>query len=298
MMPLFHIEREADLVDPMLIVHLSGFVDAGGAGEAATAALLGSLSTEVAANFDPDALMDYRARRPIIRLEDGIVTNVMWPGPILRSGKDTDGHDLLVLSGPEPDMRWQEFCKDIVSLAAHFKVTHVIGLGAFPAPVPHTRPVRLTSSASNRQLAELVGFMPGTLDVPGGTQAALEWVAATAGNLPTIGIWARVPHYASALPYPEATAALLGELEKLTAVHVDAVRFREDAAKTRARIDSLISNSTEHGAMVQMLERQYDQEEQSGERPDVPPGHLVAPGESLPSGDELAAELERFLRGE
>lgn len=296
-MPTYHLEREADLVTPMLIVHLSGFVDAGGAAEAATQALLKSLSTQVAANFDPDALMDYRARRPVVKLEDGLVTGLMWPGPILRSGRDSEGHDLLVLSGPEPDMRWQEFCKDVVALVSHFGVTHVIGLGAFPAPVPHTRPVRLTSSASSRKLAELVGFMPGNLEVPGGVQAAVEWAAA-AGSIPTVGLWARVPHYASAMPYPEAAAALLGGLEKLTDVHVDPAPFQDDAAKTRERIDALIANSAEHSAMIEMLERHYDQELQSGEHPDVPPGSLVAPGEPLPSGEELAAELERFLRGE
>lgn len=303
-MPLYQIEREADLNDPMLIVHLSGFVDAGGAAEAAATALLQNLRTEVAANFDPDAIMDYRARRPIVRLDNGLVTDVMWPGPILRSAHDDAGHDLLILSGPEPDMRWQEFCKDVMALAHHFHVSHVIGLGAFPGPVPHTRPVRLAAAASSRKLADFIGFVPGQIDVPGGVQTALEWVT-TAGGLPSVGLWARVPHYASAFPYPAATVALLEEVERLTGVHIDTAPYAAEAEKTRARIDSLIANSAEHTSMIKVLEEQFDQEPEAaagaGGGPEgsvIPPGQLVAPGQSLPSGDELAAELERFLRGE
>jgi predicted ATP-grasp superfamily ATP-dependent carboligase len=150
--------------------------------------------------------------------------------------------------------------------------------------VPHTRSARLVSTATSTDLAHQVGFLPGTIDVPAGVQAALERQFADLG-LPAVGLWARVPHYATAMPYPEASAVLLDGLERLTGVRVDTGDLRAAAQSTRTRLDELVANSEEHAALVHQLEAAVDAETER-------------PLGSIPSGDELAAELERFLREE
>ena len=129
-----------------------------------------------------------------------------------------------------------------------------------------------------------MGFLPGTIDVPAGVQGALERQFAELG-VHAIGLWARVPHYAAAMPYPEASVVLLEGLERLTGVAIDTGELRESAEGARRRLDELIANSEEHAALVRQLEAQADAET---ERPFGP----------IPSGDELAAEVERFLREE
>jgi len=205
----------------------------------------------------------------------------------LQHARPGDRRDVLVLSGPEPDLRWREFVAGVVGLARELGVTLVVGLGAFPAPVPHTRPVRLAATATTPELAAQVGFIPGGIDVPAGIHAALERGFADAG-LPCVGIWARVPHYVAAMPYPAASAALLDKLAQLAGIPIDSDALHRAADVTRRRVDELIANSEEHGEMVRQLEGQHDAEV----------GSSGLGGGPLPSGDELAVELERFLRNE
>jgi predicted ATP-grasp superfamily ATP-dependent carboligase len=220
----------------------------------------------------------------VVRIVDGVNTGLMWPEIQLRSGRTGDGRDLLVLVGPEPDHQWRAFGTAVAELAGAFGVSLVVSLGAFPAPVAHTRPARLVATATSADLAHQVGFIPGTIDVPAGVQAALERQFAELG-VPAVGLWARVPHYAAAMPYPEASAILLEGLERLTGVAVDSSELRAAARSTRERLDGLVANSDEHAALVQQLEAAADAESEH-------------PLGSIPSGDELAAELERFLREE
>jgi proteasome assembly chaperone (PAC2) family protein len=281
---LYELVERPSLEEPLLIVTLEGWIDAGLGAAAALAALLGSIPTQLVASFDVDTLLDHRARRPVVRIVDGVNTGLMWPEIQLRSGRTEGGKDLLVLVGPEPDHQWRAFGTAVAELAGTFGVRLVVGLGAFPAPVPHTRPARLAATATSADLAHKVGFIPGTIDVPAGVQAVLERQFAELG-MPAVGLWARVPHYAAAMPYPEASAILLEGLEHLTGVAVDSSELRAAARSTRERLDELVANSEEHAALVQQLEAAADADSEH-------------PLGSIPSGDELAAELERFLREE
>lgn len=285
MADLYDLLQRPSLDEPLMIVTLEGWVDAGLGAAAALAALLGTVDTDVVANFDVDSLLDHRARRPVVRIVDGVNTGLMWPEIQLRSGRTAEGRDILFLVGPEPDHQWRAFCTAVAELAGAFGVQLVVGLGAFPAPVPHTRQTRLVATATSAELAHRVGFIPGTIDVPAGVQAGLERRFAELG-IPAIGLWARVPHYAAAMPYPEASVILLEGLAALTGVHADATELRAAAQSTRTRLDELVANSEEHATLVRQLETAVDAET---DRP---------LGSSLPSGDELAAELERFLREE
>jgi predicted ATP-grasp superfamily ATP-dependent carboligase len=206
----------------------------------------------------------------------------------VRQGKDADGRDLLFLVGPEPDFHWRSFTDAVVGLARSWRVRMVVGLGAFPAPAPHTRPVRLaaTAPAESAHLIEQVGIVQGELEVPAGVLAALELAFGAAGTQ-AVSLWARVPHYVAAMPFPEASAALIEGLAEVGGLTLDSSALRRAADSSRRQVDQLISDNAEHQAMVRKLEESIDASE----------GNAMGV-ESVPSGDEIAAELERFLRGE
>jgi proteasome assembly chaperone (PAC2) family protein len=276
-----------ELEHPVLVVCLEGWIDAGQAAATAMSTLRMGMPHQLLATFDSDELIDHRARRPMLRIVNGIDTELRWPELRLEAATNPSGRSVLLLSGPEPDMRWHRFVDEIVALATRLRVEMVVGLGAFPAPVPHTRPVRLAGTSTDAELAGRVGFIPATLDVPSGAQGVLEYSFGAAGH-PSLGLWARVPHYAAALPYPGAAAALLDELAQIAALEIDTSALHTSATATTTQIDALISGSEEHLELVRQLEHQNDNER----------GMAATSFGDLPSGDELAAELERFLRGE
>jgi predicted ATP-grasp superfamily ATP-dependent carboligase len=170
-----------------------------------------------------------------------------------------------------------------VNLATQLEVRLVTGLGAYAAPVPHTRPVRLMAIATAAELAAKVGVVAGTAEMPAGIQTALQEGFAAAG-IPAIGIWARVPHYLAATPYPAAAAALVEALSSVAELELDAGPLHAAAAGISGQIDEIVANNEEYRLLVARLETAFDDE--------------LTPPACLPSRDELAAELERFLRGE
>ena len=276
-----------ELVAPVLVMAPEGWIDAGLGGGAALAALLSEIDTRLVASFDTDALLDHRARRPVARIVDGVYSDVLWPEIQLRAGKDAEGNDVLVLAGPEPDHDWRAFADAIGTVAQELGVRLLVGMGAFPAPVPHTRPGKIVATATSAELANQVGVVRGNLDVPAGIVVAIQRRFADLG-IPALALWAQVPHYAAGLPYPEASVLLLEGLAKFGGITVNTASLREAADATRQRLDELTANSIEHLTLVRQLEAQVDADQ---------PDDLVAGGSSnLPSGEELAAEVERFLR--
>jgi len=294
--PIYELTPEAadlTLDRPVLVVAMEGWIDAGGAAATALNALAGGSPTTVVATFDDDRLLDHRARRPVMHLENGMNTGLTWPAArLLALPAASLTRDALLLVGPEPDHEWHAFCDAVLELASRFDVSLVVGLGGFPAPAPHTRPTRVVATATTQGLAAEVGFIPVTIDVSAGIESALEARFAAAGR-PAVGLWARVPHYVSAMPYPDAGVALLETLHRVAGLRVDTEALRNEARTHRDRIDELVAGNPDHVAMVRALETQVDDEASAAE---INP--LAAGPGGLPSGDELAAELERFLRGE
>lgn len=275
------------MVSPVLVMAPEGWIDAGLGGGAAMAALLSEISTELVASFDSDGLLDHRSRRPVARIVDGVYDDVLWPEIQLRGGKDAEGNDVLVLAGPEPDHRWRAFADAVGSLARQLDVRLLVGMGAFPAPVPHTRAGKVVATATSAELANQVGVVRGNLDVPAGIVVAIQRRFAEIG-IPALAVWAQVPHYAAGLPYPEASVQLLETLAKVSGITVNTASLREAAEATRQRLDELTANSIEHLTLVRQLEAQVDADQPD----DLIPGGMG----NLPSGEELAAEVERFLR--
>lgn len=285
--PLATIHSWPALERPVMVVCLDGWIDAGLAATNALSHLFETMPHDVVATFDSDALIDFRARRPTLRIVNGVDKELRWAETKLHSATNRTGRTVLILAGPEPDMQWHRFISEVVALASRLEVELVVGLGAFPSPVPHTRPVRLVGTSTDSDLAAKVGYLPASIEVPSGVQGALEVAFGEAG-IPAVGLWARVPHYVAAMPYPAAAAALLDGLARLAELEIDTAALKGAAAASNAQIAQLISGSEEHAALVRQLEAQHD-----SELPTEP-----ADFGELPSGDELAAELERFLRGE
>ncbi len=285
---LYRLHHERLLDRPVLVVALEGWVDAGLGAATAVATMVGAGDSELLATFDGEHFLDQRARRPVVRLLDGVTTEMTWPQTQLRAGHDLAGNDVMFLVGPEPDFRWRSFVAACVELARHFGVRLVVGLGAFPAPAPHTRPVRLVATAppTASELIDRVGRTRGELEVPAGIGAALEIGFAEAG-IDMVTLWARVPHYLAAMAFPEASAALIDGLCRIAGLAYDTSELRRAADASRRQIDEVIASNRDHAEMVRKLEQAVDASE----------GNALGI-ETLPSGDELAAELEKFLRGE
>ena len=278
---------DPELNEPVLVYALEGWIDAGLGASTAMSTLLMTIPTETLATFDTEYFIDQRARRPVARIVDGVTTELTWPEIQLRYGRDGDGADMIFLVGPEPDFHWSDFVEAVSDAALRFDVRLVVGLGAFPAPTPHTRPVRVIGTApeSSANLLELVGTVNGELEVPAGISAALELGFADV-DMDVVTLWARVPHYVASMPYPQAAASLIESLSRIAGLTLDASSLRSAADDARCRVDDLVVNNPDHAAMVEQLEAVTDENEGT------------SLGDEVPSGDELAAELERFLRGE
>ncbi len=270
-----------DLVDPVLLVCLDGWVDAGSAMATASRAIVDQARTAPLVTFDTDTFIDYRARRPTLTLVDGINRGLEWPFIEMVAGKDLDGRDLLVLRGSEPDSAWFGFLGAVGSLCRSFGVTRMITIGAYPAAVPHTRPVRMTVTATAEALADSPYTVPGRIELPAGVSAALERHLADDG-IPAVGLWAQVPHYAATLPYPSAAVGLIDELSRRGIRRFDSATLAEESRTAIENLDEIIERSTERQNLVAELERLHD--ETAEFRSD------------LPSGEELAAEFQDFLR--
>lgn len=280
MTSLYSMVDRPELDSPVMLMVLKGWIDAGQAADGAAEVLIDTLDRHTVARFDADALLDWRARRPIMRLVDGVNTQLSWEETELSWAKDTSGNDVLLLLGNEPDHSWLGFSEQAVDLAVELGTRLIVGLGAYPTPVPHTREPLLAASASSADLAE--GLILNSVDVPSGVQGMIERRAALRG-LPALGLWAQVPHYVAAMPYPSASLALLEGANRVAGIDLPTSDLHDRADASRRRIDELIAQNPEHASMLQQLEAQADQQATSSAL-------------SATSGDELAAELERFLR--
>jgi len=274
------------LDEPVMVVMLTGWIDASAAAAAAMATVQQEWSARRLATFDGDTFIDYRARRPTMELREGVNERLVWADIEMHVGRDVEGHDVLTLSGPEPDSQWRRFADVVSTLAAELQVRKMVALGAYPFATPHTRDPRLSSSSPSAEVVASVPYLKNSVDVPAGMGAVLEH-AFTEKGIDALGIWAQVPHYVSAMSYPAATLALLEGLHDVTGLVVDASAIRQESTIQRQRLDQLVAGNEEHRTMVAQLEELYDQAQQQSD--------LLGTG-SIPTGDELAAEFERFLR--
>lgn len=277
-----------EMTDPVLVVVLTGWIDTGGAAAAAVATIAEECGADPVATFDDDAFIDFRARRPILELREGLSSVLRWQEITASVARDRAGHDLVLLTGPEPDMAWHRFGRIVVDLATTLGVRTMVSLGAYPFTTPHTRPSQISITTPSQDVLARSPFARSSIDVPAGASALIAHVLHEVG-IPSLGLWAQVPHYINSLDYPAAGVALLDALRDAVDVVIDATDLRVAAADQRARLDALVAQNAEHAEMLRQLETLHDAAEPTG---------TPSSGSTLPmtSGDELAAELERFLR--
>ena len=278
-MPLHRLADELpDLRDPVLVASFDGWVDAAEAASQAVAFL--GADAPVVASFDPDALFDYRSRRPILDVQDGRLDELTWPELAIRHAR-IDGRDLLVFAGAEPDLRWRELAADAAALLRELGVVQWVSLGAVPAAVAHTMAVPLMATASRDGLLapdERRG-PPGLLRVPSAALSVIE-MAVTGAGIPGVGFFAQVPPYAS-IGYAAATIALLERLAAHLGLSLDLDPLREEDRDQRERYDAAVESDARMRATVEQLEAA---------------ARGASEEEAIPSGDELAREIEKFLR--
>jgi len=283
-----HVE-DPTLHEPVMIVMLTGWIDAAGAAAAAMDQLSRACESTPVLSFDDDRYIDYRARRPTMELRDGLNTNLDWATIEMRSGRSPDGRDVLFLIGPEPDMAWRRYSRAVAHLAVEFGVTQMVSLGAYPFAAPHTRPARLSVSSPSIEMLAAVSFARSSVDVPAGMAGVLEH-AMHAQKIPALGIWAQVPHYVSAMEYPAASAALLDGLDEATGISIEALGLRAEVDAQRARLDRMIVDKPENEAILRQLEELHDlAPTEDTENDDVEELELR-------SGDEIAQEIQEFFR--
>jgi len=278
-----------DLGRPVLVHVLTGFVDAGGGVRLAAQHLLDSLDHEVVARFDADQLLDYRSRRPPMTFVRNRFTGVELPALDLHLLRDTAGTPFLLLTGPEPDLQWERYAAAVRDLVVRLEVRLTVGLAAIPWMAPHTRPLGITAHATDPKLVSAGETWVDTVVVPGNAAGFVE-VRLGEVDLDAMGFAVHVPHYLAQLEYPAAAATLLDAVARATELALPTTALHEAAERTRAEIDAQIATSPQNASAVRALEQQYDdfRGQASGD-------FLLAQSGSLPSADEIAAELERFL---
>lgn len=279
----------ADGRGPVLVHALEGFSDAGRAIRLAADHLKNTLDTELVASFAIDELLDYRSRRPLMTFKTDHFTHYDTPELNLYALHDSVGTPFLLLAGLEPDLRWERFITAVRLLAESLGARRIIGLGAIPMAVPHTRPMTLTAHSNDKQL--IVDHQPwvGEVQVPGSVSNLLEFRMAQHGY-EVVGFTAHIPHYLAQTDYPSAAEMLLAEVARSGSLQIPTAELSQSAAEVHDKVNEQVSANQEVAQVVEALERQYDafvaaQENRS----------LLARDEDLPSGEELGAEFERFL---
>ncbi len=281
-----------ELDAPVLLVAIGGFVDAGHAGRLTTDHLQAVLEHRVLARFDLDQMYDYRARRPVMTFAGDHWEGYERPALELSLVKDSAGTGFLMLSGPEPDVQWERFVAAVVQLVERYSVRLAVGVHAIPMAVPHTRPIGVTAHATTVDL--VLGYEPwvGRVQVPGHMTGLLELRLGEAGH-DAAGFAVHVPHYLAQAEYPSAAEALLEAVSRLTELQLPVQALTEAGAEVHAAVAAQVEDQPEVQAVVHALEEQYDAFVGARGR-----SLLATDGAPLPTGDELGAELERFLAQE
>ena len=274
---------------PVLIHAFTGYVDAGGAVRMMIDHILESCEHHLIATYEVDEVMDFRARRPILSYSVDHFTGVDIPAIQLHEVVDAEGTKFLLLAGPEPDYQWMRFLQSVSGLSHRIGVRLAVAVSGIPWPAPHTRPLGITVHGSDPSLVQGFHSQVGDVEVPGHMGAMLEFHLAQEG-FDSMGITAQVPHYLSQFQYPQSAQTLLNSLSMITGLALSADGLDAAAMKATGEIAEQLQGNDEFTTVVSALEHQYDQTHGATQ---IAP--LVEP-DQMPSGDELAAQFESFLR--
>lgn len=283
-------ERRASVAKGLpLVVALSGSSDAGNAVSQLEQYLWERCKPEEIIRFDADQLLDYRARRPLITFNEDHFTDYSPEELILSLARDELGAPFLLLSGFEPDFKWESFVDAVLLLVHEFEVSVTTWVQAVPMPVPHTRPIVGTVSGSREDLLERSAWKP-TTRLPASVVHVLEYRLHGVGE-EVVGFAHLVPHYLANNEYPELLSAALDNIMAATGLLFATDEAKERAREFRAQVDRQIAENEDSKEMLVNLERRFDTYvEAQGERVS-----LLGEDGTMPTADQLASELERFL---
>ncbi len=283
---------DGELSAPVLLFAIGGFVDAGHAGRLAADHLLAELEHRVLARFDLDQFYDYRARRPIMTFAVDHWESYDEPTLELHLVKDLDSRGFLMLVGPEPDVQWERFVAAVVQLVERYAVRLAVGVHAIPMAVPHTRPTGITAHATSPELVHEYVPWVDRVQVPGHMTGLLEFRLGQAGHA-AAGFAVHVPHYLAQNEYPTAAQALVDAVARLASLRLPSDSLAAAGEQVRSAVAEQVADQPEVAAVVRALEEQYDAFVGARGR-----SLLASDTAGLPTGDELGAELERFLAEE
>ncbi|WP_404447542.1 PAC2 family protein [Microbacterium marinum] len=272
-----------------LVVALTGFTDAGSAVSRVVDHFRTDHEPEPVVSFNADVLFDYRARRPLITFDGDRLVEFQPPRLELSLAHDSLGQPFVLLSGYEPDFAWEAFVDTIVGLTEGLQVRSVTWVHAIPMPVPHTRPLGTTVSGTRTELTEAHSVWKPHTQVPATAGHLLEYRLTETGAS-VAGFVLLIPHYLAETDFPAAAIAALDSISVATGLVFDSDVLREENREYLEKVDDQVEGSDELTAMLHNLENRYDAY-MAGATQAQP---IIHTGD-LPSADELAAELERFL---
>lgn len=262
---------------PFLLMSFEGLFDAGGAATGALAQIRARSETTEIAEIDAEDFFNFAEQRPQVTIDDG-VRSINWPSTKVWACKTDGPRDLVVMSGVEPHLRWSSFSDQIVDVVRRSGAELAITVGAMVSMVPHTRTFGVTGSAADPVLADRLGLDRPSYQGPTGVVGVINERLDTKG-LAVMSLRVDVPHYVPAAPNPKAAQALLRRIQQTTAVPTGYEALDSEAQDWVRRVDGAVASDPDSQAYVDRLEKQVDSNP-----------------EMLPSGDDLAAELEAFLR--
>jgi len=275
------IEFEAlpELVDPVLVAAFEGWNDAGDSATDAIDHLREVWAAQPLAEMDSEDYYDYQVNRPTIAFDDEGVRRLTWPTTRLYVARvPLAARDIVLVHGVEPNMRWRQFTDEVLHLGSELGVTLTVTLGALLSDSPHTRPVPVTGTATDPGTARALGVEPSHYEGPTGIVGVLQEACSRRG-IPSVSLWAAVPHYVAQAPSPKATLALVRRVEDLLDIPVPLGDLAEDAKAWELGVDELAADDEEIADYVRQLEEARD-------TADLPEA----------SGEAIAREFERYLR--
>jgi predicted ATP-grasp superfamily ATP-dependent carboligase len=272
--------QQPTLVRPVLIASFRGWNDGAQGATLAGGYLAKTWDAERFADIDPEGFFDFQATRPHVSLVDEYTRRIQWPETAFYHARMQGiEQDAVLLLGVEPNLRWRTFTRLVTDLAKELRVELVVTLGSLLADVPHSRPAPVTGSASDPELVEQLGLQASRYEGPTGIVGVLH-DACRRVNIPSVSLWAAVPHYVSLTPSPRAALALCDRLGELLGTEIDTAELTEAVDGYVEQVSEAVAADSDTAAYVEELEQRAD---------------AIDP-EELPSGDALAAELTRFLR--
>jgi len=278
------VDSEIELRDPVMIAAFRGWNDAGDAASFAAQHLGRSWRSKKFAWIEPEDFFDFQAVRPHVKLIDGVTRQISWPSNDFFAARvDGAPHDIMVLVGTEPNLRWRTFAGLIIDVAKAHGVGLVITLGALLADVPHSRPTQITGTAISEELVNRLGLKRSGYEGPTGIVGVLHDACGRAG-IESASLWAAVPHYLAVNPNPKAALALVEKTVELVGAPVAIDELARATTTYEEQVGEMVASDEDVQAYVRLLEQRADE------------GEEVLDPSNLPSGDALADELERFLR--